>query len=92
MKLYCVAIETKNIEDDNISDIRIDHFFANDKGQMEDRIYRIIKDIKNQGIETIKHAILQIDTVDGIDINKVFDIIYFNDSKEDSLVEATDED
>lgn len=92
MKLYCVAIETKNIEDANISDIRIDHFFANDKEQMEERIYRIIKDIKNQGIETIKHTILQIDTVDGIDVNKVFDIIYFNDSKEDSLVEATDED
>ena len=38
MQLYCVAIECKNSTDKDKTDIRIDHFFANDEEQMEDRV------------------------------------------------------
>lgn len=87
MKLYCVAIETKNIEDADTSDIRIDHFFADDKEQMENRVYEIVKAIKEEGIETIKHLIIPVNKVDGLDINKVFNIVYFNNEKENLSVD-----
>ena len=84
MQLYCVAIECKNALNEDKTDIRIDHFFANDEEQMEDRVYQIIKAIKEEGIETIKHLIFPVNKVDGLDIGKIFKIVRFPETAKEN--------
>ena len=84
MQLYCVAIECKNSTDKDKTDIRIDHFFANDEEQMEDRVYRVIKAIREEGIETIKHVIFPVNKVVGLDIGKIFKIVRFPETAKEN--------
>ena len=84
MQLYCVGIECKNKLNEDKTDVRIDHFFANDEEQMEDRVYQIIKAIKEEGIETIKHVIFPVNKVDGLDIGKIFKIVRFPETAKEN--------
>ena len=84
MQLYCVAIECKNKLNEDKTDIRIDHFFANDEEQMEDRVYQIIKAIKEEGSETIKHVIFPVNKVDGLDVGKIFRMIRFPETNKEN--------
>ena len=83
MQLYCLAIETKNKEDKEKSEIIIDHFFADNKEQMEDRVVDIIKEIKTKEIETVKHNLFPVKKVDNIDFNKLLNLIYFKTPKKE---------
>lgn len=74
MKLFCLAIECKNKHEKDVNDIKINHFFANDKDHMEDRVYETIKTLKDDGIETIKHIVFEVDKVDNLNLNKLFNI------------------
>lgn len=88
MQLYCVAIECKNDINEEQTNVRIDHFFANNEEQMEDRLYEIIKAIKEEGIETIKHIIFPINKVDGLDVGTIFKMIRFPETnKENTEIE-----
>lgn len=75
MKLYCMVIECKNDKNDEKSDVRVDHFFADDKEHIEERIVNIMKDIKMSGVETIQYNYFEVGNVDGLDINKLLKII-----------------
>ena len=75
MKLYCMAIECKNELDKEKSDIRIEHFFADNKEHMEDRIVEIVKAIKLSGVETIQYNYFEVGNVDGLDFNKLLNIV-----------------
>ena len=84
MQLYCVAIECKNKLNEDKTDVRIDHFFANDEEQMEDRVYQIVKAIKEVGIETTKHLIFPVNKVDGLDVGKIFRMIRFPETNKEN--------
>ena len=84
MQLYCVAIECKNKLNEDKTDVRIDHFFANDEEQMEDRVYQIVKAIKEEGIETVKHLIFPVNKVDGLDVGKIFRMIRFPETNKEN--------
>ena len=75
MKLYCMAIECKNELDKEKSDIRIEHFFADNKEHMEDRIVEIMKAIKLSGVETIQYNYFEVGNVDGLGFNKLLNIV-----------------
>lgn len=75
MKLYCMVVECKNEPNKEKSDIRIEHFFADDKEHMEDRIVEIMKAIKLAGVETIQYSYFEVGKVDGLDFNKLLNIV-----------------
>ena len=81
MQLYCVVVECKDKTKDDDYEVRIDHFFADSKEHMEDRIVEIVKDIKSNNIETLKHTIFPIEKVDGIDFNKLLNLFYFEEPR-----------
>ena len=82
--MYNQQVEGDVATDKDKTDIRIDHFFANDEEQMEDRVYQIIKAIKEEGIETIKHLIFPVNKVDGLDIGKIFKIVRFPETAKEN--------